>query len=344
MEVRCVGNCRFEDPQSILKVVLHYSTWALASGTHDRMLTPPPLKHGDLIRVVAPSSRFDRTRFDAGIACLKERGFRVAFRDDIYASSRYLAGDDERRASELREALADDEAQAVWCARGGYGAQRLFPLLETFELSRPKWLVGFSDITALHGWVRRRGYQSLHGPNVTTLPQWSSEAVNETFELLTDSTWRGWTLQGASEGVDAVEGRLIGGNLTVLASLMGSEEQPFFKNELLCLEDVGERPYRLDRSFEQLRQAGVLDGVAGVILGNFQSCDETRDEVTLLSGLDILEERFRNEGVPVFKDAPFGHHNASRAFRHGELVRLVHDGSGVYRASPKKFLLPGVHT
>jgi muramoyltetrapeptide carboxypeptidase len=307
------------------------------------MLTPPPLKSGDLIRVVAPSSRFDYGRFEAGIGFLKERGFRVAFRDDIDASARYLAGDDERRADELREALADQEATAIWCVRGGYGAQRLYPLLDTFEWSAPKWLVGFSDITALHGWVRRRGYQSLHGPNVTTLTDWTPEAQAETFDLLTEAPWAGWSLQGADNAPDEIQGRLVGGNLTVLASLMGSEEQPFFKNEILCLEDVGERPYRLDRSLEQLIQAGVLDGVAGVILGNFLNCNEERDHETVIDGHEVLCERLRGLNIPVFTHGPFGHHQASRAFRHGELVHVTRSEKGGFQASPKKFLLPGVH-
>lgn len=307
------------------------------------MLTPPNLKAGDLIRVVAPSSRFDRTRFESGIEALEERGFRVAFRDDIFSDERYLAGSDERRAEELREAFEDPDASVVWCARGGYGAQRLYPLLDTFELSHPKWLVGFSDITALHGWVRRRGFQSIHGPNITTLRDWSTEARDETFSLLTGGTWQGWTVEGLTGGPDEVEGRLVGGNLTVLASLMGSSEQPFFKNEILCIEDVGERPYRLDRAIEQLIQAGVLDGVAGVVLGNFLNCDELRDGELILSGEVIVSERLAQAGIPVFTQGPFGHHNDSRAFRHGELARFTRKDGNLYQASAKKFLLPGVH-
>lgn len=307
------------------------------------MLTPPSLKPGDLIRVVAPSSRFDRTRFDRGINLLKTLGYEVAFRDDIVESHDYLAGDDDRRAEEFKEALADADAAAIWCARGGYGAQRLYPLLDQLEVSSPKWLVGFSDITALHAWTRRRGYQTIHGPNITTLADAPQAARDETFDLMQETTWSGWSLKGEEDGPDEVQGRLVGGNLTVLASLMGSTEQPFFKNELLCLEDVGERPYRLDRSLEQLIQAGVLDGVAGVVLGNFQNCDERRDDQVVLSGQAIVAKRLRGLGIPVFEDGPFGHHTESRAFRHGELAKISRVSGGKFRAEPKLYMLPGVH-
>ena len=306
------------------------------------METPEILKPGDLIRVIAPSSRFDQQRFETGVNWLKEAGFRVAFREDIGSACRYLAGDDARRSEEFVEAFADDDARAVWCARGGFGAQKLFPPLETWTPPSPKWLVGFSDITALHTLIRRRGYMSIHGPNITSLGDWSEDAIQETLSLMSGASWKGWTLKGQGPDTGTVRGRLLGGNLTVLASLVGSLEAPFFKNEILCIEDVGERPYRLDRALEQLIQAGTLDGIGGVILGQFSGCDELRQDEVVLRGRDVVVDRLCDLGVPVLEGAPFGHEHSSRPFVHGALVELRQTESGVFDVLPAHYQAPGV--
>lgn len=268
---------------------------------------------------IAPSGCFERERFVAGLARLERAGLRVRYQDGVYARHRYLAGDDSRRTAELAAALADPEAKALWIARGGYGAARLLPAIAPERVSAlPRWLVGFSDATVLHALWARAGLVSLHGPNVTTLPAWSDEARSELFELLAapaERTYAGRTLR---DGPPA-RGRLLGGNLTVLASLAGTGALPSFEGAILLLEDVDERPYRLDRSLTQLRLAGSLRGIRAVVIGQLTGCEAPQSDI---GAHDVLVDALAGLDVPIVSDLPFGHEPSARAVLLGTSAEL----------------------
>lgn len=272
---------------------------------------------GAVLRVVAPSGPFDAEDFAAGLAFLKER-YEVRHRDDILDRQGYLAGSDARRLDELREALADREAAAIVAARGGYGATRLLPKLPLEAIREARTpLVGFSDVTALHARWASAGVPSLHGPMVAALGRSDAPAR---------ATWIA-VLEGESEnaqGLDAwrggqAEGPLVGGNLAVLGALVGTPFAPPLDGALLLLEEIGERPYRMDRVLTSLQQAGWLDRVAGVVVGDLIDCHAGPDGTAPES---VLRESLGNLHVPVAAGLPVGHGARNTALWLGLPYRL----------------------
>ncbi|HTP30223.1 MAG TPA: LD-carboxypeptidase, partial [Anaeromyxobacteraceae bacterium] len=223
---------------------------------------------------------------ERGVAVLRDEfGLRVKMRPDVTARREYLAGDDARRLEEWREAAGDLETRAIFCARGGYGAMRLLPRLEAGRLLHPpKWVVGFSDVTAIHAILNRAGLVTVHGPLVSTLPQAPPRAREHLKALLfglTDAPAPSNALRpGAGcAGTGVIRpgracGVLLGGSLTLLAHLCGTKWLPSMAGAVLFIEDVDEKPYRLDRYLTQLQLAGALDGVRGVCVGQMTGCDD----------------------------------------------------------------------
>jgi muramoyltetrapeptide carboxypeptidase len=288
------------------------------------MVKPPPLRPGDIVRVVAPAGPFDPASFEAGIAVLRGR-YQVRHDEGIFARYRYLAGSDSHRQAALVRALTEPETRAVFSARGGYGAMRLLPSLPLATLP-PRWLVGFSDITALHAAWQRQGRVSCHGPVVTQLGRAPEEARQRLFSLL-ESSEPAPSLQGTPLVPGIAEGRLVGGNLSVLTRLLGTPYAPPFEGAVLLLEDVAERPYRLDRMWTHLALAGVLSQAKGIALGQLTGCDEPSGEHT---ALEVLGELAREAGLPCAHGFPVGHEDRNLAVPLGVRVRLD-GGSGELR-------------
>lgn len=272
------------------------------SPSRDSFRVPTPLTPGARIRLIAPCGVVDRERFWKGLSWLERMGWRPVFDEGIFAHWRYHAGPDERRLAELQTALDDLDAQAIWVVRGGYGATRLLPHLDRRTLARrPRWLVGFSDATALHALWARAGIASLHGPNLSTIGTWSPEALAAVYGWLTGEQpppLSGRLVRGESR----VEAPLVGGNVSVLAAMVGTGFLPPTDGCLLFLEDLDEAPYRLDRALTQLTQAGVLDRVAGLIVGQLTNCGATYDEA-----LDVILRAADERELPVLADLPVGH-------------------------------------
>jgi muramoyltetrapeptide carboxypeptidase len=296
---------------------------------------PPPLRPGDAVRVVAPSAAFDPDAFERGLAVLSGRlGLRPRLRGDVGSRRAYLAGDDARRAEEWREAVADPEARAIFCARGGYGSMRILPAIDPAPLlARPKLFVGFSDVVAIHSALNRAGLVTLHGPVVTQLGRAPEDALAHLEAILSGraSSPGAWAPPGPGAGLvgtatvrpGRATGTLLGGTLTILSHLCGTPFAPRLEGAILFLEDVGERPYRLDRDLTHLKLAGALDGVAGVALGQFVDCDEGQVE-----GLAVVREAVAALGVPVVEGLPAGHADRNLAFPLGARATLVAPGPG----------------
>lgn len=275
------------------------------------------LRRGDPVSLVAPASCFDRASFDAGLEILSRR-YRVHPDCGLFARHRYLAGTDERRLEELAAALADRETRAVFCARGGYGLMRLLSRLDIAGMV-PKPVVGFSDITALHQLLQRERRVSLHGPVLTQLPRLDGPTHERLFQLL-ESDSAAATLSGTEAYVGGVaEGPLLGGNLSVLTRLLGTPYLPNLEGAILLLEDVGERPYRLDRMWTHLALAGVFRQVRGIALGGFTACEEKAAEYS--SG-DVLRDLARATRLPCVAGFPIGHGEHNQPAPLGVRVRL----------------------
>jgi muramoyltetrapeptide carboxypeptidase len=278
-----------------------------------------PLRPGDAVAVIAPASGFERTAFEAGLAVLARR-YRPQYAAGIFTKHRYLAGDDARRLGELMAALADPALKAVFCARGGYGATRLLRQLR--QVAAPgarKLLVGFSDITALHLWLAAQGRISLHGPVLTQLGRLSTATHERLFALL-ESAAPAAALEGTDTYVaGVVEGRLLGGNLSVLSRMLGTAYMPVLDDALLLLEDQGERPYRLDRMWTHLELAGVFERVRGIVLGSFTQCEEPD---AAYRSSEVLRELAQATGLPCAAGFPIGHGEHNEPVALGVRVRL----------------------
>jgi muramoyltetrapeptide carboxypeptidase len=261
------------------------------------------------VRVIAPSGVFDRGVFEAGLERVGRAGWEVRVDERIFEAHRYCAGPAERRLEELNAALHEADTKAIWVARGGYGVGPLLSGVTWPGAERAKWLVGFSDVTALHLYWQAQGVASLHGANMTTVGEWSDEAVSELCGLLAAPA--GQVFSGTRWGEAAqARGRITGGNLTVMTSLAGTGHLPDLGGRIVLLEDIGERPYRLDRSLFQLKAAGAFEGVAGFVIGQLTNCDSGSDEY---SALDVVCESLASLGAPILRGLPVGHERTSRA-------------------------------
>lgn len=280
-----------------------------------------PLQPGDLVGVVAPAGPVSPEALAAVPALYARHGLRVRLFPGCEANTGYLAGPDTLRLADLHAALADDEVAAIHCLRGGYGAMRLLDGIDT-ELVRakPKLLVGYSDITALHALWAGEGLPSLHAPMpASDLIKPGREADEAAlFDVLMGGLRAGTVLAPALEPgtprtTGSAEGTLIGGNLSLVAALMGTPWAWNPHRAILFLEDVSEEPYRVDRYLTQLRLGGVLGAVAGVVLGSFTEEDYP---------LALLKDTFESLGKPVLGGWPTGHGTPNRPLPMGLRARL----------------------
>lgn len=303
-----------------------------------RFVKPAPLAPGDRVTVVAPAGPLDRETFDAGLRILAGR-YDVAWNPGLLSRARYLAGDDARRGNELAAALADPRSRAVVAARGGYGSMRLLPHVWPSVNGHPsssdpaKLLVGFSDITALHAALQAAGQVSVHGPVVTQLGTQPPAIVERFFALLEDGTIPPPPVAGTPFVGGVVQGPLLGGNFSLVTRLLGTPWLPDLRGAILLLEDVGEKPYRIDRMWTHLRLAGVFERVAGLALGEFTDCEDPDGDFTLR---EVLENLAAETGLPCIGELPIGHGAVNVPVALGTRVRL--DGG----AGSLTFLEPAV--
>lgn len=282
-----------------------------------RWFKPQALRPGDPLRLIAPSGPFDRASFDVGLARVSSR-YRPLFEETLFSRARYLAGSDAVRGAGLQSALEDAQVPGLLAARGGYGATRLLPSLKLPDAHTPL-LMGFSDITALHALFQREHRLSLHAPVLTQLGR-QPEEVFERWVRLCEAAEPAPALQGTTPLVSGVvEGRLMGGNLEVFSRLIGTPFLPDLTGALLLLEDVGERPYKLDRLWTHLRLAGVFERVAGIVLGDFTGCEEKGADYT---SAELLAELVRETGLPCAAGFPIGHGAVNLPVPLGGMARL----------------------
>jgi muramoyltetrapeptide carboxypeptidase len=287
------------------------------------MAMPAPLAPGDVIAIVAPSGPVPFDPFWRGLAWLRAR-YRLRLRPGALARDGYLAGDDQRRSVELATAMLDRESKAVVIARGGYGAMRIVDGLpwKAF-VRRPKWIVGFSDATALHAMAWEAGIASVHAPNVTGLAREPLVSTRAAWlaSLERPSSLRAWRLRVVHAG--RAQGPIVGGNLAIIHAMAAAARLRVPDSAVLALEDVGEAPYRVDRMLTSLKLGGHLERASAIIFGGFDGC--TSDSEPVQSVDEVLERCTRSLGIPVLAGAPFGHGEKNEAFVLGARVRVHGD-------------------
>jgi muramoyltetrapeptide carboxypeptidase len=275
------------------------------------MLKPRALRPGDRLALVSPASWFDRDQFECGVEEVKRLGFIPVFDETVFARHLYLAGSAELRAASLRRAWQDESISGVIAVRGGYGSAQLLPLLDPEDARHsPKAFVGYSDLTAVLTFLTIGcGVVAFHGPMLAGRLGRGADGYDRTAFL--DAVCRREplgelapsTLETIRDGEAA--GLLLGGTLTQLASSLGT---PYAfvppQGFVLFLEDVGERPYRLDRMITQLRQAGILARASAVVIGELPKCDEPSGAITARA---VIRDLFRDFPGPVLVGFPSGH-------------------------------------
>ena len=278
------------------------------------------------MRLIAPASPFDRGKAAAGMQVLRALGLVPVVDRRALARSGFFAGPDEARAASLQQALEERETRAVWCIRGGYGTARLLPLLDWRRLRRelnPKLVIGFSDVTALLLQLAQPGgFVAVHGPVITQLASVPAALRRWLWRLLNRPEPAGIAPLGRLRTLipGVAEGRLVVGNLSILASLCGTPYLPSLRGALLCIEDTGEEAYRLDRLFWQVVSAGLLKGARGIVLGELAGC--TPQGTGPHSARRVLERAVSALGLPALSGAPFGHGRRNLALAIGVRARL----------------------
>jgi muramoyltetrapeptide carboxypeptidase len=282
-----------------------------------KTLKPPRLRKGDVIGIVSPASTPSaQEKVDKGVRYLEGLGYRVKIGRHVMAQYGYLAGTDKERATDLNDMLRDPAVRAVFALRGGYGTPRILDLVDYRAARRdPKILVGYSDITGLQlALLRKAGLVTFSGPMVA-VEMWDNidPFTEENFWRVITSASRVGGLQNPDDeplrahNKGRASGILVGGNFSLLASLMGTPYLPNLRKTILVLEDVDEAPHRIDRMFAQLRHAGVLKNIAGLVLGKFTDCvpgDPSKPHLTIEQ---VLQEAVAAVGCPVLTNLQYGH-------------------------------------
>lgn len=284
---------------------------------------PLPLKPGDLLRVIAPSGALRETEaFALGVEIWRSRGYQVEVSTGIDHRWGYLAGKDSDRCAQLLSAWQDPQCRGILCARGGYGSARILENWTWPQVETSKWLIGFSDITALLWSLSSTGISGVHAPVLTTLasePNWSIERL---FDLLEGRPLA--PLKGTGWGGGIATGILLPANLTVATHLLGTPLQPSFDGVILALEDVTEAPYRIDRLLTQWRFSGALSKVGGIALGRFSRC-EPPPNIPSLTIEEVLRDRLGDLDIPIVSNLPFGHDGCNAALPVGITAQLNAD-------------------
>ncbi|MBE9197112.1 LD-carboxypeptidase [Synechocystis sp. LEGE 06083] len=286
-------------------------------------LQPPPLQPGDRLTVVSPSGSLrELAALQKGIEIWRSWGYEVTFSQGYKNRQGYLAGTDQQRRQDLLNAWLDPQCKGILCSRGGYGSARLLEDWQWPEISQPKWVLGFSDVTGILWSLLKSGIISLHGPVLTTIsdePDWALERLRvhlQGFPLT--------PLAGNSWQKGKARGRLVAGNLTVATHFLGTPWQPNLANVILAIEDVTEAPYRIDRMVTQWRASGNLSQVAGIALGRFSEC-EAPAGFPSWTVEEVLGDRLGDLGIPVVADLPFGHGGVNAILPVGSEVELDGD-------------------
>lgn len=282
--------------------------------------SPPRLRPGDTVGLVDTATRIGDS-FDVApvLATVRAMGLMPKVAPHLLSRHGYLAGTDQERAADLNSMFADREVRAIFCVRGGWGSARILPLLDWAAIhANPKLLLGFSDVTALHlAIAAKAGFTTIHGPTASSA--WGALSWQSFHALAFEGATPLYGIPATTEDRIAqrsglrifragkASGPLLGGNLTILASLIGTPYVPDFAGAILFIEDTDEAEYRIDRMLTQLALAGVLGKVAGVVFGQCTDCRAKDASYGGFTLSEVLQQHLEPLGVPAFQGALFGH-------------------------------------
>lgn len=291
-----------------------------------KLIKPFSLPKNGTIKLIAPASALSRTAFEKTLENISSLGFQVKYSDNLRVRSGFLSGTDEQRYQDLMDGFKDDSVDAIICARGGYGTGRLLPMID-FDVikNNPKVFVGFSDITALlMSFYSQAGLVGFHGPvGASDYNEFTTDSLKNIIQKGKKAKIKNDDSNAVFDGI--AEGPILGGNLSLLVSLIGTPYDMNYDNHILFIEEVGESTYRIDRMLTQLINAGKLDNVKGIVLGHFTNCDTDQSDPSFdisVSLDEVFKDRFERLNIPVAKGFPIGHEAQNATIPFGINVEL----------------------
>lgn len=299
-----------------------------------RKRTPKKLNPGDTVGICAPAGAVKhQSEVDDFVATLHNLGFKTKLGKHVSERFGYFSAKDEERADEFMSLIEDEEVNAIFSVRGGWGCARILEHLDFDKIkSNPKVIMGFSDITTLLNAITKKSdLITFHGPGGNS--SWNPYSVDYIDRLLV----KGQNLKFENKHYDApistytkgkATGELFGGNLSVLSGLIGSEYLPNWAGKILFIEDVMEEPYRIDRMLTQFKLAGVFDQISGLVLGIFRKCEPEEPQYSFTLN-EVFEQHFKDFGKPVFSGAQFGHTKNKFTLPVGTLVEIDADEGSI---------------
>ncbi len=281
-----------------------------------------PLQPGDLITIVAPAKAIEESHITFAKALFESRGYHVHISKHCLGVHHYFSGTDLERASDLQEALDNPEVKAIICARGGYGCVRILDHLQWAGFIRePKWLVGFSDVTVLHQHIGMLDLPSIHASMPLNFKENTPQAIDSLFDALEGNQLTYDITSNSHNKRGEATGKLVGGNLSILYSLLGTDDCIDYSECILFIEDLAEQLYHIDRMFYAFAKAGILDKLKGLIVGGMTDLKDT----AVPFGQDIYElilAHFTYRNIPIAFDFPAGHINDNHALIIGAEVKF----------------------
>ncbi|TXD53511.1 MULTISPECIES: LD-carboxypeptidase [unclassified Polaribacter] len=297
------------------------------TNAQQKLTTPPYLKIGDTIAIVAPAGilKGRQATIQKAKKLAESWGLKVVLGKNMYNQNNHFAGTDDERCQDFQEALDNKNIKAIWAARGGYGSVRILDKLDFAEFKRhPKWVIGYSDITAFHNHIYNLGVETIHGMMATSLEQKPEEIMNTISSFKKSLFGEALSYTVASSKYNRtfsskeIEGQLIGGNLSILTSMLGSESELNTENKILFIEEIGEYKYSIDRMLQSLKRAGYFTNVNAVIVGNISLVKKNSTQWG--SSIEQLILDVVPAEVPVLFNFPAGHEADNRALIFGRNV------------------------
>lgn len=290
-------------------------------------MQPRSLKKGDIIGIVAPAGKIKSDSLDKAISILESWGLKAQIGDHIFSNAHsYFSGSDDERFQDFQQILDAPKLQAIICARGGYGTTKIIDRLDfTSFLKYPKWIVGFSDVTALHLKLHQLGIESIHSVMPIQFPKPEyEESVESLRRILFGEVELIQAKPSDSNRPGSASGQVIGGNLSLLVDSLGTATEVDTVDKILVIEEVGEYRYKLDRMFMQLKRAHKFEHLAGLIIGHMTDIQDT--EVGFGQTVeDIILEKVKDNSYPVAFNFPTGHEAPNFAWRHSAKAFLTVD-------------------
>jgi muramoyltetrapeptide carboxypeptidase len=292
------------------------------SQAHPIMTTPPILQKGDTIAILATARKNIDDNLQPAIDLIHSWGLEVVIGNTIGLDENQLAGTDAQRAADFQQQLDNPNIKAIWCVKGGYGTVRIIDLLDFTKFKQsPKWIVGFSDITVLHNHLNTMGYKTIHGIMPITYPRATAEAIESLKLALFGDPIRYEIAPDARNRFGTATGELVGGNLSILYSLLGSDSAIDCTDKILFIEDLDEYLYHIDRMMMNLKRNGCLESIKGIVVGSMSRMKDN-DIPWGKNALEIIEDVTKQYNIPIIYNFPAGHIRDNRALVLGSVVHL----------------------